>query len=1015
MVEPIQKRSPAASILLWAMVAILIIAGVLLPPISLGKRLFQSGYVRLDSDAAQTSHPDGLWLDVSSAQLDKALRVKLESVPRLEFVSGVASEDWQAAARAWPPHLTLKSPLYSIAFQDEAAPPVHLELSIPNESEPYSLLDLYAWDGAAWRWVPSRLDLATDRIMSDLDRAPQAIVVVQAGAQDPMIGMFAGEGEVLPPEMRGMVTALYPTGLALGPGGVVVGQPASLGGDAALLQIATVVDSEGAFVQDLLSDPSAQLSHLEALVNQVVVGGYAGLNLDYQAVSAAQRDAFTAFVGELSTRLHTAGLELMVTVPSPSRTATGDWDTGGYDWVALLNAAQVDRLLVTLPLDPSAFVEDGPVDQMLNWAVSRVNRYQLLAVFNTAGVQEAGGVFSALPAAEILALFGSSISRMDGGGSELEAGHEVVVGMPAELLAEDPIAASYRATLELDGQEITVWLPSANGLSDRLSYVTEYRLGGIVLNGLSGSSVVSEMAMALGAFLTDAAPPSSQAASLAWAVQDASGGALVQTASDLNTREFVWQAVATPGAYSINGQLNVGGQVADLGRVEVVVVLPPTATPEPEPTQTPEPSPTPAEVASGGASAATPVPGNADAYISGELVNVREGPSTAFRQLGQLAGGTPLDVLAVDSSSTWIRISAPDGTQGWVYVPLCSINVSLGDVPVEDVPTPTPPPTPEGGAPQPVIPVVPPVSGGGFELGGHIRSWNYLAQMSSAGMSWVKVQVHYGQDASGLVSTAHGNGFKIQLSALGSRDMVNQPNFHADYGAWVAGMAAAGADAIEVWNEPNIDAEWPLGQIDPGAYTQLLCSAYNAIKGANPGTSVISAAPAPTGYFGGCSGNGCDDLPWLQGLVSAGAVNCMDYIGAHHNSGATSPSARSGHPADGGGGHHSWYFLPQTQLYYNIFGGSRKLFYTEMGYASQEGVPTFSDWFAWARGITNAQQAAWLAEAASLSSSTGMVRCLIIWNIDFSRYGDDPQDGYAIIRPDGSCPACASLGAVMGR
>jgi hypothetical protein len=282
-------------------------------------------------------------------------------------------------------------------------------------------------------------------------------------------------------------------------------------------------------------------------------------------------------------------------------------------------------------------------------------------------------------------------------------------------------------------------------------------------------------------------------------------------------------------------------------------------------------------------------------------------------------------------------------------------------------------------------------------------------------MNWVKLQVHYGQDASGLVGTAHSNGYKIQLSALGSRDMVNQPDFHATYGAWVAGMAAAGADAIEVWNEPNIDHEWPVGQISPTAYTQLLCSAYSAIKNANAGTAVISAAPAPTGYFGGCSGNGCDDIPWLQGMVNAGAASCMDYIGAHHNAGATSPSASSGHPADGGGGHHSWYFLPQTRLYYNVFGGSRKLFYTEMGYASQEGVPTFSEWFAWARGINNAQQAAWLAEAASLGSSTGMVRCIIVWNLDFGRYGDDPQDGYAIIRPDGSCPACATLGAVMGR
>jgi hypothetical protein len=152
----------------------------------------------------------------------------------------------------------------------------------------------------------------------------------------------------------------------------------------------------------------------------------------------------------------------------------------------------------------------------------------------------------------------------------------------------------------------------------------------------------------------------------------------------------------------------------------------------------------------------------------------------------------------------------------------------------------------------------------------------------------------------------------------------------------------------------------------------------------------------------------------MEGLRNAGAANCMDFIGAHHNAGATSPSASSGHPGDNGGGHHSWYFLPQTRLYYNIFGGARQLFYTEMGYASQEGVPGFSDQFAWARGINNAQQAAWLAEAVSLSVNTGMVRCIIVWNIDFVRYGYDPQDGYAIIRPGGACPACDSLHAVLG-
>ena len=96
------------------------------------------------------------------------------------------------------------------------------------------------------------------------------------------------------------------------------------------------------------------------------------------------------------------------------------------------------------------------------------------------------------------------------------------------------------------------------------------------------------------------------------------------------------------------------------------------------------------------------------------------------------------------------------------------------------------------------------------------------------------------------------NGFKLQLSALGGAGQVTDPAFAGQYAQWVAGMAAAGADAIEVWNEPNLAREWQSGYISPQAYTEFLCTAYTAIKAANPNTAVISAAPAPTGFFGGC-------------------------------------------------------------------------------------------------------------------------------------------------------------------
>jgi hypothetical protein len=34
---------------------------------------------------------------------------------------------------------------------------------------------------------------------------------------------------------------------------------------------------------------------------------------------------------------------------------------------------------------------------------------------------------------------------------------------------------------------------------------------------------------------------------------------------------------------------------------------------------------------------------------------------------------------------------------------------------------------------------------------------------------------------------------------------------------------------------------------------------------------------------------------------------------------------------------------------------------------------------------------------------------MIVWNIDFTLYGSDPQAGFAMIRPGGGCPACDAM------
>ncbi len=337
-------------------------------------------------------------------------------------------------------------------------------------------------------------------------------------------------------------------------------------------------------------------------------------------------------------------------------------------------------------------------------------------------------------------------------------------------------------------------------------------------------------------------------------------------------------------------------------------------------------------------------------------------------------------------------------------------------VPGAPPPAPTVPEAPQ--APDASVPVST-ANTGGFELGGQALSFAHPNHMRNARMTWVKRQVKWhGNEHAGnfqhLIDSAHSNGFKVLLSVIGEKTQIagNPPAFYQSFANFLAGLASGGADAIEVWNEMNIDREWPPGQISGANYTQMLSTAYRAIKSANPATMVVSGAPAPTGFFQGCGPNGADDDCYLREMAAAGAANYMDCVGVHYNAGIVPPNATSGAPV-GSSGHYSWYLPRMMQLYRSFFPG-KPLCFTELGYLTGEGIGALPGGFAWASHITLRNQADWLAGAVHLTRGSGYVRMMIVWNVDATYWGSDPQSGYAIVRPGGGCPACDTLRAAMG-
>ena len=302
-----------------------------------------------------------------------------------------------------------------------------------------------------------------------------------------------------------------------------------------------------------------------------------------------------------------------------------------------------------------------------------------------------------------------------------------------------------------------------------------------------------------------------------------------------------------------------------------------------------------------------------------------------------------------------------------------------------------------------------------LQVGGHILQFDEASQqaLGAAGMTWVKKQVTFGiSDGKDLIEAAHAQGYKVMLGALGDKNRLatDFDAYVADFAEYVAYLARLGADAIEVWNEPNIDREWPLGRVSGANYVRLLKPAYEAIKAANPDTLVISGAPAPTGFFGGgCAAQGCDDDVFMWQMANAGAANYADCIGVHYNEGILPPTAQGG---DRRGEYPTRYLIPMLKRVHWAFRSADiPMCMTEIGYLSPEGYGPLSEGFWWAVNTSVAEQAAWLSQALLIMSNFEdmPVELAIVWNIDFELYGDDPQGGYAIIRPDGSCPACAAI------
>ncbi|MEJ2749014.1 MAG: cellulase family glycosylhydrolase [Anaerolineae bacterium] len=102
-------------------------------------------------------------------------------------------------------------------------------------------------------------------------------------------------------------------------------------------------------------------------------------------------------------------------------------------------------------------------------------------------------------------------------------------------------------------------------------------------------------------------------------------------------------------------------------------------------------------------------------------------------------------------------------------------------------------------------------------------------------------------------------------------------NDFGDFATAVAERYHGRITYFQLWNEPNGNDEWGLGNVNPEAYTELLCTGYRAIKAVNPDAVVLAGALTPTSAM---TGRNMNDLIFLQRMYNAGAADCFDVMSA---------------------------------------------------------------------------------------------------------------------------------------
>ena len=1032
-------EGPAAWLVTFLVIPALIVAVLLLPPVSLLDRLQTFTYTRIGVNGGAVTESDGTIVNFPAEGIISGFRAQIKSTPRTDFVEGQAGNELYEAAQNMPENLVAKSPVYRIDVRGREPAQAVVTIPIPNDSLPYETLSLYEWTGRNWRHVPAAVLPAEDKIEARLDYVPKNFMVVQTTPAVPSVTMDLGLNAQLP--QGASVTNVAQAGLHLrGDGGLDGQAPPNTGNT---MPVVTNVEGETVrtdLVNNLLADPGLLDNQLMTLEQLVVQNGYPGLIVDYRGVDAlpSARADYAKFIGEVADRLHAQNKTLAVRVEPAAAVSAEEWNTGGYDWRALGLAA--DRLIIPAPVDPRAYAAGGEMEQLLAFATDEVDRGKVSIELPGQSVERAGNYLLLKGYQEALSPLLGNIQAATGDGGTVGISLDNP-RLQGQVQWDDNLGIYSYTYTDDQGLQRTVYVESAGSLGRKLEMLRKYNVSSVNLQLPANGDVDPAMGDVLKNFqmgLPTASSAQGQMA-VAYKVKDAQGNVVAEQIRPLDSTRI------DLGPDQLKGDLNVEAQIVNARGTaltapkSVAIALSSIGTAAP--------------AAKTGDAAVAAAATTSDVQLNTtQIVNVREGPGTGFAVLGQVSPGENYKITGKTAGNDWWQIDFGD-RKGWVIGQLVS---TAGDpnaiAVVSDLPAApaaaaaapadaaaaaapadaaaAPADAAAAAAPADASAAAPPpaaaaAGGGSFGYGvqAHVvdngQIFQVLDSIGGMGFNWLKQQIEWKRFESAgpgqidwggmdeIVSAADGRGTSVLFSIVKAPAWARESGFdgsvegppadpqtYANFVGAVAGRyCGKSLKAIEVWNEQNLHYEWGNKSLNPGEYVALLAPAFNAIKAACPGMLVISGALTPAGNNPPYA---MDDFTYLEEMFKAGANNYLDGVGAHPSGYNVPPSAtwesaceaiqKNGNGFNGAcdSPHHSWSFQ-STMLGYrniaNVYGGSNKLIWpTEFGWAAGG---AYNPAYKYADDNDFTEQAQWTVEAYQMMKSWGWVGPAFLWNLNF--------------------------------